>query len=268
MKPAFTSKEISLWLAVVLTILSCSKPERPAGQWLARIPYPDITYRMVFENKSSHPRLLNVSFKRYDIPMDTIFFAGDSVYLRFGEFFTEFGGRYDRSNNTISGTWTTEDSVRIPVTFEAVNGDTVFGMNPRPTMEYTYSPPKQEADQWPVSSLSNQKVAQSLIDSLTLGIMKERYPDVHSLLIARNDSLVYEEYFYTFNSGFRQNIQSVTKSFISALAGIALANGEIENINDPLCKYLNNYKELVCNDQNKTITPARDAFNEYGYRMG
>jgi CubicO group peptidase (beta-lactamase class C family) len=84
--------------------------------------------------------------------------------------------------------------------------------------------------------------------------MKEEYPDVHSLLSARNDSLVYEEYFYTFTSEFPHNIQSVTKSFVSALTGIALAKGEIKNVNDPLCSYLPEYQELLCSGQNKTIT--------------
>lgn len=186
--------------------------------------------------------------------MDTIFFESDSVYLRFGEFFTEFGGKYDPKNNWITGTWITEDSIRIPVTFEQVKGDTVFGMNPRTTKEYNYTPPKHQEDQWAVSSLERQSIDRSLIDSLTYAIMKEKYPDVHSLLIARNDSLVYEEYFYTFNSKFRQNIQSVTKSFVSALTGIALSKGEIRNINDPLCRYLTGYQELACNDQNKSIT--------------
>ena len=83
---------------------------------------------MIIESNPSHQRLLNVTFKRYDVPMDTIFFKDDSVYFRFQEFFTEFGGRYDRENNRIVGVWTTEDSVTIPVTFQPVEADTVFGM--------------------------------------------------------------------------------------------------------------------------------------------
>ena len=255
MKPAFISKGIQtcvLFQAIIL--LSCSRPEAPAGQWLASIPYTNITYRMVFENKPSGQSLYNVTFQRYDIPMDTIFFKDDSVYLRFEEFFTEFGGKYDRKNNTIVGTWTTEDSVHIPVTFHTANADTVFGMYPRRTKEYQYSPPKQENDQWPVSDSHRHHINEALVDSLTYAIMKEKYPDVHSLLIARNDSLVYEEYFYTFHSMFRQNIQSVTKSFVSTLAGIALDKGEIRSVKDPLCGYLSDYQKLVCSEQNKTIT--------------
>jgi hypothetical protein len=255
MNKAFTSKEAGMsFLFLSLVLLSCSKPTPPEGQWLGSIPYSTITYRMAIESDQSHQRLFNVTFKRYDVPMDTMFFKDDSVYFRFQEFFTEFGGKYDQKNNTITGTWTTEDSVAIPVTFRPVNADTVLGMNPRTTKKYLYTPPKQETDQWPVTTINRQKVNLPLMDSLTYAIMNERYPDVHSLLIARNDSLVYEEYFYTFNSTFLQNIQSVTKSFVSALTGIALTKGEIKELKDPLCRYLPDYHELLCSEQNKTIT--------------
>ena len=254
MKQAFTSKDLGMWVIVSSFLITCSHIQAQDGQWLGRIPYPDITYRMVLENKFSRPHLFNVTFKRYEVPMEKMFFRDDSVYFRFAEFFTEFGGKYDRNKNTITGTWVTEDKVRIPVTFEQVKGDTVRGMNPRTSKAYNYSPPKQLEDQWPVSTIERQSIDPILIDSLTYAIINEKYRDVHSLLIARNNSLIYEEYFYTYNSQFRQNIQSVTKSFVSALVGIALAKGEIKNINDPLCEYLKNYKKLVCNNQNKSIT--------------
>ena len=254
MKKAFTSKELGIWLILASFLISHSHLHAQESHWLARISYPDITYRMVFENKPSGPRLFNVTFKRYEVPMKKIFFRADSVYFRFAEFFTEFGGRYDRNKNIIAGTWVTEDRVRIPVTFEQVNADTVLGMNPRASKVYNFSPPLQRDDQWPVSTLERESIDQSLVDSLTYAIMNEKYPDIHSLLIARNGSLVYEEYFYTFNSRFRQNIQSVTKSFVSALTGIALARGEIKNINDPLCGYLRKYQKLVCGHQNKSVT--------------
>lgn len=255
MKTAFTSMEQVLWLAIGLLIFSCSQQGTRTGRWLGQIKYPDITYRMVFENTDSTTKLYNVTFKRYDIPMDTIFFHGDSVYLRFSEFFTAFEGHYDRKTNSISGTWIAEDSTRTPVTFKRIkSSDTLRGMNPRATPGYIYQSPKNEHDQWAVSSLADQSIDKSRIDSLTYAIMKEKYPDVHSLLIARNDSLIYEEYFYTFNSKTRQNIQSVTKSFVSALTGIALDKGQIKSVDDPLCSYMTEYRDLVCNEQNKTIS--------------
>ena len=241
-------------ILLLLVIFSCSKTQPPAGQWLARVPYTSITYRMYLDGQSSSPRLINVTFKANEISMDTIYFHKDSLHFKFGEFYTEFSGYYDRKGNRISGTWITEDSVHIPITFEPVNSDTVLGLYPRNSKIYSYQPPTQEADQWAVCSLTDQHINRNLIDSLTYAIMQERYPDVHSVLVARNNCLAYEEYFYTFNSQFRQNIQSVTKSFVSALTGIALQNGEIKNVNTTLCSYLPAHQTLACNEQNKSIT--------------
>jgi CubicO group peptidase (beta-lactamase class C family) len=247
--------KVRILMVMLTTILfSCTSPSPPIGQWFASVPYQNITYKMVLENNRLNSRLVNVTFKGYDVPLDTILFNDDSVYLQFGEFYTAFGGRYDVTNNTIKGTWFKEDSTRIAVTFYPANADTILGMHPKIAKEYVYTPPASENDGWQVSTLKEQNVNQSLTDSLIYAIMRKKYPDVHSLLIARNNHLVLEEYFYTFHSGFRQNIQSVTKSFVSTLAGIALEKGEIKDLNDPICNYLPEYRELACSEQNKTIS--------------
>ena len=131
MKKAFTSMGPALWLILSILNVSCSAQQIPEGQWLARIPYPDITYRMVLENKPSQQRLYNVTFKRHDVPMDKMIFKNDQVHFKFGEFFTKFEGNYDRTKNEITGTWITEDRVSIHVTFQQVKDDTVLGMNTR-----------------------------------------------------------------------------------------------------------------------------------------
>ena len=97
-------------------------------------------------------------------------------------------------------------------------------------------------------------IQRPLLDSVTYHIMREQYPHVQSLLIARNGRLVHEDYFYGFTRDEPWLIQSVTKSFVSALVGIALSRGEIKSLDDPICKYLDDYKDKACNDQNRTIT--------------
>ncbi|WP_417449304.1 serine hydrolase domain-containing protein [Kordiimonas sp.] len=58
------------------------------------------------------------------------------------------------------------------------------------------------------------------------------------LIVVRDNKVLFEEY-YQGESADDQHIQfSVTKSFISALFGIALDNGQIESINDDVTKYL------------------------------
>jgi CubicO group peptidase (beta-lactamase class C family) len=73
-------------------------------------------------------------------------------------------------------------------------------------------------------------------------------------LVARNNSLVVEEYFYRFSPDKVYNIQSATKSLVSALTGIAIEKGEIEGVDQTLCKSLPGYERLACNAQNMDIT--------------
>jgi CubicO group peptidase (beta-lactamase class C family) len=78
--------------------------------------------------------------------------------------------------------------------------------------------------QWPVSTpeeqgLDSKKLAE-LVDLIRAG---ERYPRLHCLLIIRHGYLVVEEYFNKWGPDFIHALQSVSKSFTSALVGIAIA---------------------------------------------
>ena len=62
--------------------------------------------------------------------------------------------------------------------------------------------------------------------------------DTTGILVLKNDTIVYEKYFQG-NSALDKNTSwSLAKSFISALVGIAIADGYIDSVNDPITKYL------------------------------
>ena len=52
----------------------------------------------------------------------------------------------------------------------------------------------------------------------------------------RNGGLVYENYFHDADSTTEFDIKSVTKSVVSALAGIAQAKGLLSDLNTPVVK--------------------------------
>ncbi len=58
------------------------------------------------------------------------------------------------------------------------------------------------------------------------------------LLVARDDTILFEEYYQGETAEDRHIQFSVTKSFISALFGIALDKGQIESIEDEVTRYL------------------------------
>jgi CubicO group peptidase (beta-lactamase class C family) len=61
---------------------------------------------------------------------------------------------------------------------------------------------------------------------------------VHSLLVVREGSLVMEAYFPPYSHRVRQNTFSCTKSFTSALIGIALREGYIESVDQRALDFL------------------------------
>ncbi len=58
------------------------------------------------------------------------------------------------------------------------------------------------------------------------------------LIIVKDDTILYENYFQGEQAGDKHAMFSVTKSFVSALFGITLEEGLIDSIEDPVTKYL------------------------------
>ncbi|HQE97036.1 MAG TPA: serine hydrolase [Methanothrix sp.] len=70
--------------------------------------------------------------------------------------------------------------------------------------------------------------------------------DTQVFIVIQNDTVLYERYF---NGARRESIVtsfSMAKSFTSALVGIALAEGHIESVDDPVTKYI---PELAARDE-------------------
>ena len=64
-----------------------------------------------------------------------------------------------------------------------------------------------------------------------------------AFLIIRNDSILYEKYFNHYDSSDVVPSFSAAKSFVSALIGIAIDEGKIKSIHDPITNYLPELKD-------------------------
>ncbi len=70
-------------------------------------------------------------------------------------------------------------------------------------------------------------------------------PRLHSLLISHKGELVLEKYFNGRNGRQTANVKSVSKSWISALVGIAIEQGYIEGLDQPISEF---YGEMLNGD--------------------
>lgn len=66
-----------------------------------------------------------------------------------------------------------------------------------------------------------------------------------AFLIIRNDSMLFEEYYSGYDESSVIPSFSVSKVFVSALTGIAIEEGKIKSVDDPITKYI---PELLEND--------------------
>lgn len=109
----------------------------------------------------------------------------------------------------------------------------------------------------------DRQIITELIDSIKTGF----YPNRHSLLIYKDDKLVLEEYFSGYDENWGTNIgiiqhndtvlhdmRSVSKSIVSACIGIAIAQGKIKSIDQPVFDYFVDYNQYNNEDrENLTI---------------
>ncbi len=90
-------------------------------------------------------------------------------------------------------------------------------------------------------------------NQLVAAINAGNYPNTHSVLILKNDRLVFEEYFDGFEAKHLHSIRSITKGITAMLLGIALDQGQIASVDDIIWKYLPDHKHLR-NEANQGVT--------------
>ena len=95
-------------------------------------------------------------------------------------------------------------------------------------------------DYWSVSTPEMQGM-----DSVMLGRADSRitgnYPNVYSLLVVRHGYLVYEKYYHGVDGNDANPVFSITKSVMSALTGIAVRDGLIDNTDQKLSEFFPEY---------------------------
>ena len=95
-----------------------------------------------------------------------------------------------------------------------------------------------ENDGWAVD-LDSEYAMKSEFNQMFLELERSDYP-ANSLVLVKNGTIVYEEYYNGFSYNTEFNTYSVTKSFTSALVGIALDQGLIGSIDDLIWSYFPN----------------------------
>ncbi len=132
---------------------------------------------------------------------------------------------------------------------------------------YNYSTPIDLSDGISVANSSDYQIDTLELVGITKLILADTIPNIHSLLILKDNHLIYENYFegedekvgkklgYILHSiNDLHDCRSITKSIISACVGIAVTKGLIKNIDAPIYPYFEQKYQNKFDDKKKKIT--------------
>jgi CubicO group peptidase (beta-lactamase class C family) len=125
---------------------------------------------------------------------------------------------------------------------------------PPPTATLT---PIAQTAEWPASTLDAEHLDAARLGDLAFRIRRGDYGRVASVLVARHGRLVFEEYFNGWSAGQPHTMQSVTKSVVSLVAGVAAASGRL-SLDDPVTRFFPSYQPIANLDARKAALTVRD----------
>jgi len=154
------------------------------------------------------------------------------------------------------------------------------------TGQYTYRAPESINDGFEVGTLDEVNIDAELIAKAVNDIDRGKYREVHSMLIFKDNKLVFEEYFeghkykwdapkhhgelVTWDRTMLHDVKSVTKSITSTCIGIAIDKGFIESVHQSIFDYLPEHQHLNTDGKDKitiehllTMTSGLE-WNEWG----
>ena len=97
------------------------------------------------------------------------------------------------------------------------------------------------SDYWPAADWRTSSPEEQGIDSAKLyrmlAYIKENNIDIHSILIIRHGYLVLESYFAPYDKDTIHNLKSVSKSYLSALVGIAFREKLLKGLDQKVADF-------------------------------
>jgi CubicO group peptidase (beta-lactamase class C family) len=106
---------------------------------------------------------------------------------------------------------------------------------------------------WKISTPEMQGMHSQMLTEMMEHIEKNNF-NIDSLLIVRNGYMVFDAYFYPFSNEQKHHIYSCTKSIMSALIGIAIDKGYIQNVDQPITDFFPDKAFANMDDLKKSIT--------------
>ncbi|OOM77137.1 6-aminohexanoate-dimer hydrolase [Clostridium puniceum] len=92
--------------------------------------------------------------------------------------------------------------------------------------------------EWQFSSPEEEGIDSKMLNGIDDYIKQKRYKLINSILVIKNEKIIFEHYYNKFNENSKNNIKSIWKSILSITLGICLDKGIIKNMDEPIMNYL------------------------------
>ena len=107
-------------------------------------------------------------------------------------------------------------------------------------------------DDWKVSTPEEQGLDPDLLEEFYNNATK--LDTIYSLLVIKNGSIVAEQYFNEGSSEQKAFIQSISKSYISALVGLALDQGCLTSVDQKMMEFFPEFADQITDPRKEQIT--------------
>jgi hypothetical protein len=183
------------------------------------------------------------------MPGEKLFYYNDSLHFERFWGIEKYDGKFLPGDAVMRGIKQVSNKKPVSFTLKRMSVDKPAYKIPRVdqkgvrTVKYNYIQPAFLNDNISCANLTGSKIDTLLINKLITKILNQEISNIHSLLILKDNKLVLEEYFYNNSRERPHRVMSVTKSFTSALIGIALDKHFLPNVNEPVSKYFKSYAQ-------------------------
>ncbi len=116
-----------------------------------------------------------------------------------------------------------------------------------------------ESYRWEISSPGDQGMDPDMLQEAFALAEQKRF--IYSMVIVRNGYLVGERYFHGHDSHNAFQVMSVSKSFISALVGLALREGYLDSLDQKMLDFFPEYVEVGLDPDKAGYHPGPPAEN-------
>ena len=142
-----------------------------------------------------------------------------------------------------------------------------FSCNSKISNQYNYLQPEYLEDGFNVAALDQVNIDSDLIIKAVDDIQRGEFEEVHSVLIFKDDKLVFEKYFtghkyqwdgdfhhgdlVTWDQNMLHGVKSVSKSITSTCIGLAIDHGFINSVHQSIFDYLPDHQHLNTGGRDK-----------------